>query len=244
MKKCPFCAEDIQDAAKVCKHCGRDIVAGASQVQLVATKKKTSLVTWFFTALFGLAFVGWCAQLMMPRKVPVASLRDVTNESTSRPPRPASEPPPTGGKWTASQSTSEMDDSKGVSLHLDADNEIQGWIAKNRPTLIVRCRENRTQVYVITGMASSIETSDDLEAHTVRVRIDDRAAERQRWTDSTDDKALFAPSPLQLARDLTKAKTLRLEFTPFQASPATVIFDVTGLDHHIGKVAAACKWKP
>jgi len=28
VRKCRFCAEEIQDAATVCKHCGRDLVAG------------------------------------------------------------------------------------------------------------------------------------------------------------------------------------------------------------------------
>jgi type VI secretion system protein VasI len=134
-----------------------------------------------------------------------------------------------------------MDGSKTVVLSRDAENEIQGWLGSNRPTLIVRCRERKTEAYIVTGAAASVEY--DTDSHTVRLRFDDARPITQHWGASTDDKALFSPKGVELAKKLVDAKSLTFEFTPFNANPAIVHFKLEGLAPYLQKAAAACGWQ-
>lgn len=148
----------------------------------------------------------------------------------------------TTGAWESSEGVSAMDGSKTVTLSLAAENEIRFWLGSSRPHLVVRCREKKTDVYVVTGTAADVENSED--THTVRIRLDQSKAFTEHWDESTDHQALFSSGAVGLARRISKSHTMLFEFTPFNASPATAEFTVNGLNKLLPSVADACGWTP
>lgn len=162
-----------------------------------------------------------------------------------------------------------MDDSKTVVVALDSENTAEGPLGAVRPSLIVRCQQKKTQVYVVTGMAATVEEDIDggpRDSHKVGLRLDDGPAKYDSWGESTDHKALFASDLIwgeqwdsligmnapkvvaysggvvEFAKKLAGASKLTFQFTPFDGSPQVAQFDVRGLNPHLHKIAEACGW--
>ncbi len=127
---------------------------------------------------------------------------------------------------------------KSAAFELEASQTVAVWTKQVRPTLVVRCMDKRTDVFVYTESAARIEEQDD--DHTVRVAFDDEAGTHERWPDSVEHDALFAPDGQAMARRLLAARQMRFTFSPHNAAPVTATFEVAGLSEHLTPVAKRC----
>jgi type VI secretion system protein VasI len=152
---------------------------------------------------------------------------------------PTATPPPTG-KWVSDDKSSSFDDSKTVTLLLDAEDEIVGPSGSIRPSLLVRCREHEKDVYIYTGMAPDVE-SGNFDGATVRVLFDKEGALTKNAGQSTSRDSLFFPDPEETIAAMLKHERMVFGFTPFDASPVEMTFDLRGLSEAIKPLNEACK---
>ena len=141
------------------------------------------------------------------------------------------------GKWDVSITTSEIDDSQKVILMLSSDNTILASYKTTRPTLILRCSENKTEAYV------SWDTFLGTRSAKILSRYDKEKAHTRSWGISTDNKASFAPGGnVSYIKKLLKHKKLLLQVTPYSDSPVTAKFDLRGINEAIKPLRKACHW--
>jgi hypothetical protein len=165
-----------------------------------------------------------------PAKAEVVRASGVSADSTA-----ASRAP----KWARTrQSGWGSDGSRTVTFQLEAENEVSVWMKRVRPVLAVRCLRRQTEVFIVTDSATSIEVTPD--RHTVRVGFDGQPETAEQWLVSEGQGELFAPDAVALARRLAGAHTMHFGFTPFNASPVVLEFDVRGFAGPFESVAKTC----
>jgi len=127
---------------------------------------------------------------------------------------------------------------RSVAFELESIERVPVWTTTVRPMLVVRCLSKKTDVFVYTETAARIESDD--ENHTVGLAFDDGPQSVERWPDSEEHDALFAPDSSALATRIASAHHLKFTFTPHNAQPATVNFDLTGADDVVASVRKTC----
>jgi len=139
------------------------------------------------------------------------------------------------GKWSVSVDTNPIDDSTTVLLSITADS---GRSSLGKPvTMFVRCKSNETELY--------INWSDYLGRNgTVLTRIGSNDASTKDWNLSTDSQATFHPQKgtIGFLKWMASADKFVAQITPYNESPVTAIFDITGMENALKPLRETCEW--
>lgn len=75
-------------------------------------------------------------------------------------------------------------------------------------------------------------------------RVGDEDAEVARWSLSTDNEATFYPyDDISFIKQLLGTDRFVAQVTPYDESPITAVFDLTGLANVIHPLQEACGWE-
>jgi hypothetical protein len=186
---------------------------------------------------------GAAATLLVMSAKPAARATAITTSAVTPTGEPAVSPASSAetavSKWTTeTQSRWVHNSRKAVAFEVSAGHSVPVWMKQVTPSLVVRCVDRKVDVFVYTDSPARIEQED--QDHTVRVRFDDEAGGHERWPDSLEHDALFARDGKTMAQRLKSARTFTFGFSPHNAAPVTVTFDVGGLAELMEPMAAKC----
>ena len=137
------------------------------------------------------------------------------------------------GKWDVRIRVNPIDDSKTVSMVLDADSGTSKW---GKPIyLVARCKSNETDLYI--GWNDYL--GQEVEVLT---RIGRNKAITQPWSMSTNNKTTFHRNPIPFLKELSSSTKLLAQVTPYNENPITAIFNTAGLEMAMKPLRETCNW--
>lgn len=143
---------------------------------------------------------------------------------------------PAAPSWQLNTTTNPTDSSTTVVLYRSA-MEVRAHSIAGVPILYIRCKSGETALYIdwhnyIPGAS-----------HQVTTRMDRGPTQARMWTLSRSNVATFYPDvPVAFLRMLMQADLLYAEATPYNTTPVTAVFDLTGLADIIQPLRDACEW--
>lgn len=138
------------------------------------------------------------------------------------------------GKWITNSETNPLDDSKTVTTYLLSDSGTSTYGEKI--ALILRCQSNKTNVFI---------SWDDYlgDDPYVTSRIGKGEVDSKYWNISTNNTSTFYPSnQIEFIKSLFGNTTFVAQVTPYNDSPVTAVFDITGTEGSVNDLRAACNW--
>lgn len=195
-------------------------------------------------ALSALVLLSACSAAADNSREPEATATPALAVAPVAAPVAAPPEPPAFGRWDVSESTDKMDGVTNVTLMLMSDDVLPLAFPYNDRygRLVIRCKQRKTDLYVVTQTPVR-SNYGEFDESDIRYRFDDGKPIHATFSESTDNSAIFAPSPVHLAKRLASAKKWLVEFTPYDAGPVTVSFSLDGLAGALPKVSAACGWQ-
>ncbi|HET7695897.1 MAG TPA: hypothetical protein VFK57_09335 [Vicinamibacterales bacterium] len=152
---------------------------------------------------------------------------------------PAAAPAPTVARpvqtWsTENQATWLGGRRRGAAFELASENVVKTWFGPARASLVVRCAAQQVEAFVVTRSPMKIVPAVD--GKSVTISVDGEPARTERWTDSDDHTAVFAPDPAAFVQRLRQARTFDFGYSPHNSSDVVAQFHVSGIE---GLMAAA-----